>query len=239
VRPGDSRDHRTDRVAHLGAHLLRECPHRAAELDLLRDDVEGGAGMDLRHRHDGALDRIHSPRDDVLEAGDDLRRRGDGVDRPVRRRPVSALAADLDLEDVRGSRLRADENADLAEVVLREEVGSDDEVDALQHPGGDDLLRAPGPSSSACWKMKRFSPVCSSRRRCCSLKAASIIAVCPSWPHACMTPGFLDAKGRPVSSSMGSASMSARSASVLPGRPVRDDHEARSVGASSTRRRRH
>ncbi len=49
----------------------------------------------------------------------------------------------------------------------------------------------------------------------------SIIAVWPSWPQACITPGFFDAKGSPVSSVIGSASWSLRSATVGPGRPPR------------------
>ena len=38
----------------------------------------------------------------------------------------------------------------------------------------------------------------------------SSMAVWTSWPHACMTPALCDAKWSPVSSLMGSASMSAR-----------------------------
>ena len=45
----------------------------------------------------------------------------------------------------------------------------------------------------------------------CRIRAEpSSIAVCTSWPQACMTPAFCDAKCSPVSSLMGSASMSAR-----------------------------
>jgi len=40
--------------------------------------------------------------------------------------------------------------------------------------------------------------------------------VWPSWPQACITPGFLEAKGRPVASSIGSASWSERTA-IRPG----------------------
>lgn len=38
--------------------------------------------------------------------------------------------------------------------------------------------------------------------------------MCPSCPQACETPGFSDAKGRPVVSGTGRASMSARIATV-------------------------
>jgi hypothetical protein len=67
--------------------------------------------------------------------------------------------------------------------------------------------------------MKRISPPGSSRV-VRILAAPSSIAVCPSWPQACIAPGFSEAKSTPLSSVMGSASMSARSATVGPGRPV-------------------
>ena len=46
-----------------------------------------------------------------------------------------------------------------------------------------------------------------SRRTCA---APSSMAAWVSWPQACITPGVCDAKGRPVSSRIGRASMSAR-----------------------------
>src|SRR3954451_3486006 len=78
----------------------------------------------------------------------------------------------------------------------------------------------PGASSSACWKMNRSAPPGSSAPA--SRDAApSSIAVCPSCPHACIAPGRSDANATPLSSWIGSASMSARSATVGPGLPVR------------------
>ena len=50
------------------------------------------------------------------------------------------------------------------------------------------------------------------------LAALTSIATCVSWPQACMTPGTSEAKSRPVSSGIGSASMSPRSSTVGPGR---------------------
>src|SRR3954469_23160602 len=48
-------------------------------------------------------------------------------------------------------------------------------------------------------------------------RAASSIAVCPSWPHACILPGFFERYGRFVCSSIGSASISARRPITLRG----------------------
>src|SRR5438132_55405 len=80
----------------------------------------------------------------------------------------------------------------------------------------------PGGFSSACWNRKRISPPSSSRRPASSFAAPSSIAVCPSCPQACITPGRVEANSRPDSSWIGSASMSARSASTGPGRPPRN-----------------
>ena len=58
----------------------------------------------------------------------------------------------------------------------------------------------------------------SSLRRAARISAAVIaIAVWPSCPHACMTPGVPEANGARRVSVSGSASMSARHAIVLPG----------------------
>ncbi len=47
------------------------------------------------------------------------------------------------------------------------------------------------------------------------------MAVWPSWPQACITPGVPEAKGASRTSVSGSASVSARQATVLPGRSPR------------------
>jgi len=59
----------------------------------------------------------------------------------------------------------------------------------------------------------------SSVRRAARISASVIpTAVWPSCPQACITPGVPDAKGASSSSVSGSASMSARQATVRPGR---------------------
>ena len=133
------------RAAHGAAHLGRERPHGAAELDRLRDDVVGRPRVDHRHGDDGALDGVDDARDDVLEAADDLRCGRDGVDRLVRRRPVAALAADLDAEHVAGGGVRPRQDSDLAERIEREEMRADDHVDAFHDACLDELARAAWP----------------------------------------------------------------------------------------------
>ena len=80
---------------------------------------------------------------------------------------------------------------------------------------------APLKISSAGWNRKTAVPG-TSRRRAASISASVMpIAVCPSWPHACMTPGVADLNGRSSVSVRGKASMSARHAMVRPGRSPR------------------
>ena len=69
--------------------------------------------------------------------------------------------------------------------------------------------------------MKITVPGSSACRALSSLAAPASMAVCRSWPQACIAPGIADAYGSPVSSVTGSASMSPRSSTTGPGRPPR------------------
>ena len=77
---------------------------------------------------------------------------------------------------------------------------------------------APPMTSSAGWKMKTDVPATSARRADMISAIVMAIAVCPSWPHACITPFVPDVNGASSRSVSGSASMSARQAMVRPGR---------------------
>ncbi len=74
------------------------------------------------------------------------------------------------------------------------------------------IARAPAPTSSAGCSTRRTSPSAGARRR--SIAAPTIHEACTSCPQACITPGTEDAHGRPVSSPMGSASVSPRRATT-------------------------
>ncbi len=69
---------------------------------------------------------------------------------------------------------------------------------------------APAPVSSAGCNTTITSPSAGSAARRCAAPTAHV--ACTSWPHACITPALREAKGRPVSSWIGSASMSPRTA---------------------------
>ena len=69
--------------------------------------------------------------------------------------------------------------------------------------------------------MKITVPGSSACRALSSFAAPASMAVCRSWPQACIAPGMADAYGSPVSSVTGSASMSPRSSTTGPGRPPR------------------
>ena len=88
-------------------------------------------------------------------------------------------------------------------------------------PARTSSIAPPGGRSSAGWKRNRSSPLSSPARAASSCAAPSSIAVWPSCPQACMTPSRSEANSTPLSSWIGSASMSERSARVRPGRPVR------------------
>ena len=69
--------------------------------------------------------------------------------------------------------------------------------------------------------MNTTLPGSSAWRADSSRAAPTSIAVCRSWPHACMAPSIFEAYGTPVSSVTGRASMSPRSSTVGPGRAPR------------------
>ena len=77
---------------------------------------------------------------------------------------------------------------------------------------------APGnnASSSEGWNTSLTVPCNSSLIDCNTAAAPSKIDICPSCPQACITPSFCDAKGNPVSSWIGNASISARNAITGP-----------------------
>ncbi len=84
-----------------------------------------------------------------------------------------------------------------------------------------------GAPSSAGWKMNSTVPGNSLRIEASAWAVPIRIAVCASWPHACITPTFsprysavtADLNGTSTCSFTGSASMSARSAITGPGLP--------------------
>jgi hypothetical protein len=80
---------------------------------------------------------------------------------------------------------------------------------------------APSQPSSPGWNMKTTSPHRSSRRPASRYAAPTSIAVCRSWPHACISPASRLANSSPEFSATGSASMSARSSTAGPGDPPR------------------
>ena len=77
---------------------------------------------------------------------------------------------------------------------------------------------APWWPSSPGWNMNRTLPARSAWRDESSFAAVTSMVVCRSWPHACMVSSCCDAKSSPVSSCIGSASMSPRRMMVGPGR---------------------
>ncbi|MNZ90856.1 hypothetical protein D3C78_1098270 [compost metagenome] len=78
------------------------------------------------------------------------------------------------------------------------------------------IARAPAPPSSPGWKIRCTEP---SKSGCCasSVAAPSSMVVWPSWPQACMRPGWVLIWPKLLSSCTGRASMSARMPMLGPG----------------------
>ena len=83
------------------------------------------------------------------------------------------------------------------------------------------ITRAPWKPSSPGWNIPTTVPHSRSRTSLNTRRAPHSIATCESWPHECAAPATVLANSRPVSSRIGSASMSARNNTVGPGRSVR------------------
>ncbi len=81
------------------------------------------------------------------------------------------------------------------------------------------MAAAPDSVSSAGWNTSTTRPASSGAASRNTSATPSRVAVWMSWPQACILPSASLAKGRPVRSWMGSASMSARMASVGPDLP--------------------
>ncbi len=79
------------------------------------------------------------------------------------------------------------------------------------------IALAPRQPSSPGWKMKTTVPLRSCRCRDSSQAAPRAMAIWPSWPQACILPGYLEIKAWVFSSWMGRASISARMPIVGPG----------------------
>ena len=127
---GDLADAALDEIAHLGV----ERAHGAAELGDLRNDVEGGAGVELRDRDHRRFQRIDVARDDRLQRAHDLRPDQHAVDCLVRTGAgMAALAVNGDLDVVGGSEHRAGGGREMAFGETRHVVHA---VDLLDVPAG-------------------------------------------------------------------------------------------------------
>ena len=81
------------------------------------------------------------------------------------------------------------------------------------------MCPAPSQPSSPGWNMNTTSPRNSSRWALSSRAAPTSMAVCRSWPQACIAPSMVLLNSTPVASCTGSASMSPRSSTAGAGWP--------------------
>ena len=132
---------------------------------------------------------------------------------------MAGLALHHDVERVGRRQAGPRVIAEAAHRHVRAVVEAERHVDALER-----ALRRSSPSpppiaSSAGWNTSRTVPASCGASSFSTAATPSSVVVWMSWPQACIRPGLVLAKARPVCSSIGSASMSARIASTGPGRP--------------------
>src|SRR5665213_1859645 len=100
------------RLAHIGV----ERAYRPLHLRLVGDDVERRSAHELPDGHDRGVLRRDLARDDRLQHRYDVGTRRDRIDRELRHRAVTALAADRQVELVGRGEERTVAHADLADV---------------------------------------------------------------------------------------------------------------------------
>ena len=219
MRFGDVLRDALDRLPDLRSHLGLEGSDGPAQLGGFWNDVGSRAAADAGDAEHRSSKRVHFARDDVLEVRDDLSDGRDWVDRLVGKGGVRTLPAQLDANvsaaamngPIGTATFAASTSANTWPAMIASTPSSAPAAMSSRAP--------PGGVSSACWNMKRISPRSSLRLATNVCATARRMAVCMSCPQACMTPGRVDANSTSLSSVIGSASMSARSASACRLRP--------------------
>ena len=203
--------------------------------DFVRDDVRPVAALDDPDRQDRRRRReVRLAADDRLQAEDDLRRDDDRIDPVPRHGAVRLPPAHGDAQRVarRPSRRRHGRRGCPTRTgrrAARRPPRPSGCRARLRPPSASPPLFSPPSPSSAGWKRKTTVPGRSGFIPASTSAAPMRMAVCASWPHACITPTSrplncaftVDLKGTSSSSVTGSASMSARSATTGPGFPPR------------------
>ncbi len=169
-------------------------PQRPAQLDFVGDDVVAIAPRNRSDRHHDAAERIDLACNDVLQGQHDRGRSRERVDGLVRIRAVAAHALDVDVEFVGGGTDRPGRYADRADIQPRVDVQHRDEVDGrlIEDARFDHRQRAARPFF--CRLKDQHDAAAQPLARTAQHRAApSSIAVCASWPQACIFPSTRDA----------------------------------------------
>lgn len=181
---------RGDLVAEGAVEIIAEHAQRAADRDLLGDDIVRCAALDLAEREQGVLVRVDVARDDGLHHRDQLRRDNDGIDTHLRRGRVGALAVDSDLKIARLRHEIVPAHADLALRHGRPQVQTVDAVDlrVFERAVVDHAPRA-GPALFA--GLEQQDNITMNVRAIFGdpARKEQRIVICPSWPQPCMLPG--------------------------------------------------
>ena len=231
---------RRDVVAENGAAVRLEEADIAAERRLARRGVVGFAGIEARDRDHRRPAGVAAPRHDALQRHHQRRGRQHRIAVEVRHRRVAALAGDDDVELVDRRHHRARRGGDLG----RRHAGNIVErEDAVERDSARGCRRRSSPWRPPCLPPPagRSAPRCrqsaASRRGSAPRRGASSCGR-HGRRHA-SSPATSERQGGDPVSAMGSASMSARSATRGPSpRPDDADHAGAGRCRSRSRRRR-
>ena len=122
-----------------GTSLAAEGADRAAEQDLVRDHVGVVAANDLADGYHHRVVTVGRPRDELVDAADQVRGGGNRIERLVRPGRVSAAAPNFDGQVVAGRGQRSIANADPSQLARGVHVQAQDGGHILQCSGGHHL----------------------------------------------------------------------------------------------------
>ena len=217
---GDAGDHALHRLAHLGAPRDRQRPHRSADPGRAGNHVPGACRpssvvTETTTESNGSVSRD----DDLLQVRDHLRRDGDGVDGLVRVRTVTSAADDLEREQVGRGHHRARRRRDVTRVERGEQMHAGDEVGSVEHARLDDRAGSAGRHLLGVLEDEAHLAgelVAALEEQLSGAEQHRRVTVVAAGVHDAGP--RRDVRAASFSSRIGSASMSARSTTTLPGR---------------------
>ena len=174
-----------DTSEHLGAHLRLEAAHGARQHHFVGNDVFRGAAVDRTDADNAKFGRILFAADHTLNIDDKARGHHHGVNSCMRRRPVTATAAEFDVEAVvvRGACPDGIEHGAKAKAPLACKAKPKSGFGNRVNRPSISIAMAPAPTSSAGWAMNISVPLHRSFRPSSVFAVPTQLAMWMSWPQ--------------------------------------------------------